>query len=93
MPHCILDIIQESQAIQQLSPLAVDVSVECLEEWRTGSRSVIIGTILHSFEVQTLIGLTGAMDSERGKKLRVSEARCISSKVSSVCFTEIDGSF
>lgn len=49
--------------------------------------------ILCSFKVQTPIGLIGAVDSEGEEKPRVSESGCISSKVMTVCFTKIDGSF
>lgn len=61
-----------------------------------GYYSLLIGTILCSCPLQSptgLIGAVGAVGSEKEKKLRVSESGCISSKVTTVCFTKIDGSF
>lgn len=60
-------MIQGSPTIQQLSLLAVDVNIDCLREWKIGSRLVIIGMILHSFKVQTPVGLIEAVASEREK--------------------------
>jgi len=65
-----------------------------MKDWLwNGYYSFLIGMILHSLKVQIPIGLIRAVHSEREKKLRVSESGCISSKVTTVCFTKIDGSF
>lgn len=66
--------------------------MDCVGGWRFGSRLVIIGMNTHSSKVQTPIGLMAVVDSERHKEFGVSESGCFSSKVMSVCFTEIDGS-